>query len=787
MHMRQRFVVEILEDEVTTPPIRSEESSSSFVSETEITVKSQDLPESRPKSEIQEKNQSSSLATAPPSFSRQSPAQDLFESRKDRVDSLLQEVQWQEAKQEQPHVEHPPLPKRKQKEQIKSAREMAFQQQLERVTIPKTKIEKFYQAQPEFKQQKQSEKKQQKRASSFPKKVFLAIFGRGALGALIATFLLLGAGVLGSAWAIRADLLNTRSQVDGLVSDLQTGQMRSARERVEILRRKQQRYSTIYSWGRGVLPVFIGEQKTTHIDKLLEVSDSGLYVIENGLSTYDLLQTGYQQFLGEDSGDSIETLTQVSGELEAVFTDLSALQAELQQLDNPFGFTVIDDLKQEVNASFPDMRRAVLAAQQMSFALPELLGENGKKQYLVLLQNNEELRPTGGFIGSFAILTVEKGRFIDFRVEDVYEADGQLQGYVTPPPEIVEHLGEAQWFLRDVNWSPDFPTVADQAGWFLNKEVNVQPDGVIGINLHVAQKLLAVTGPIQLVDYDEVITKDNLYERAEMHSEINFFPGSTQKRDFLSAVANQLFDKLMQSDTNTLAVMKALYESAEESELLIAVDSPQATTALQNLSWTGALLTPQCPAPFDEDCFVDTVMQVEANVGVNKANQYIDRTIHDAVILGKEQIKHEREMVFINRADSNAWPEGAYKNYLRLFVPENASLQTVAIDGAILDASSVRETTSNGKRSFGFLVNVPIKSEVTVRVEYTVPIPVEKRSVYALFEQKQPGTSDDKVIHSVEVLGRDVLAVAPEPVIEGRVMQFYSDRVKHQFIAVDVE
>ncbi len=788
MQMRQRFVVEIVEEEDQTlvEPIPEAVPAPEPTPPSKPTV--QPIPPVRPQVR-RVFDDTSSESPKPSQQHSASSGLDIFEARQAQVNSLLQEVQLQDSRQEEPHIEHPPVPKRNQKEQLKSAREIAFQKQLEQHSpaLHKTKIENFYQKQPEF-EEKKSTRRQKKSSSTGFKSLFTPSKWSKAVSITVFLVLILGSTTVGTVWAVREDLSDTRTQLDGLLADLQTGQMKSANERVEILRIKQRRYTTVYSWGRGVLPSLIGEQKTTHLDKLLTISDSGLYVIENGLATYELLQIGYQQFLGNDSGDSIETLTQVSGELEAVFTDLSVLQAELSKLDNPFEIEMIDQVKANVNTSFPDMRRAVLAAQQMSYALPELMGEDGKKQYLVLLQNNEELRPTGGFIGSFAILTVEKGRFVDFRVEDVYEADGQLQGFVAPPPEIVEHLGEAQWFLRDVNWSPDFPTVASQAGWFLDKEINIRPDGVIAINLHVAQKLLEVTGPIKLVDYDEVITKDNLYERAEMHSEINFFPGSTQKRDFLSAVAHQLFDQLMKSETNTLAVMQALYQSAEEFQLLVSVDSPQATTALQNLSWTGALLSPSCPMPFEaSECFVDTVMQVEANVGVNKANQYIDRTIQDTVTLGKEQVKHSREMVFTNRADSNAWPEGAYKNYLRVFVPEDASLQTVTIDGAVLDDSSVRQNIENGKRSFGFLVNVPIRSEVSVVLEYTVPIPPSQRSIYALFEQKQSGTSDNEVQHSIEVLGRDVLAVAPEPVIEGRVMKFFSNRLTHQFIAVDVE
>ncbi|MDD2225447.1 MAG: DUF4012 domain-containing protein, partial [Candidatus Shapirobacteria bacterium] len=120
--------------------------------------------------------------------------------------------------------------------------------------------------------------------------------------------------------------------------------------------------------------------------------------------------------------------------------------------------------------------------------LPEMLGLDGRKrEYLVLLQNEAELRATGGFIGSYAILSFQNGKLLNFEVKDVYEADGQLKGHVEPPIEIKNYLGEANWFMRDANWNPDFVKASADIQWFLSQEINKKVDGVIGINLAVAK------------------------------------------------------------------------------------------------------------------------------------------------------------------------------------------------------------------------------------------------------------------------------------------------------------
>jgi hypothetical protein len=613
-------------------------------------------------------------------------------------------------------------------------------------------------------------------------------FGRKGIAVVTLVFLIVISVFFASIVAVKADIRSMEGEARSLMEDLQQSRISSARDRLAALENKRARYVWVYGKIRPAFLALQGKNKANHVDQLLEISGSGLHLIKTGLDSYVVLERGYRQFLGQEEGESTETFAQVSGQLEILYTELSSLQAKLQRLNNPYYLTQVDSLKIQLSERVPRWRKYFLSAQQLSYVLPEILGENGqKKQYLILLQNNAELRATGGFIGSYALLTVENGKFLDFRVEDVYEADGQLNGFVAPPPEITQYLGEAQWFLRDVNWSPDFPTVARQAAWFLDKETKTKPDGVIGVNLAVVKQLLAVTGPIRLVDYDEVITKDNLYERAQQHAELNFFPGSTQKRDFLSAVASALFEKMFREDASTLMVMKSMLQSADESELLVYLDNEKASEALHNLGWDGALRTPDCPNPFPaQSCFVDTVMQVESNVGVNKANQFIKRQIKQKVTISRNQALHERTVVLQNTADSNAWPEGAYKNYFRLFVTKSAQLSAITINGTPVDLRGVKTTVEKDKTAFGFLVNVPIQSTVEIQIAYTVPIPEATPLVYALFEQKQPGAGNDPLSTSITIEDRPVLTVAPEPKINGRTLDFTADHQTHQFYAVEM-
>ncbi len=710
----------------------------------------------------------------------QSEVQDAFSVQEERMKRLFQESSLQEAR-EVPSIQRPRSPKRVQ-EQPTSPEEVLRQniQKEER----SQKIEDFYQA--KVKPHKVSPREgltPPKKRTPLP-----PLWRKIALTLVV--ILLIGGGVAFSGvMYVRAEVAKSEESVKLLVKDVQTGKWQSARERLDILQQKRATAWNGYRFTRPIIRPFLGKEKTTSVDQLFEVSQAGLNVVHLGLDAQQTFEKGFRQFMGEEEGSSLETLVHVTGQSESLFTELSQLQAKMDRLENPLQLEAVDVLKTELNENVPRMRRYFASMQKLGGALPELLGEEGKKQYLVLLQNNMELRPTGGFIGSFGILTVQHGQFLDFRVEDVYEADGQLNGFVTPPPEIVQYLGEARWFLRDVNWNPDFPTTAQQALWFLDKTINVKADGVIAVNLDVAKKLLEVTGPIELIDYKEVITKDNLYERAQTHSEMNFFPGSTQKRDFLSALANQLFLKLMNGDAPKLGLGQAFLSAADESQVLIALNSPVASQVFANLGWDGSVRTPSCPPPFHtQRCFVDTVMQVEANVGVNKANQYVKRQIsHEVEVTGREA-KHVREMAIQNTAKSNAWPEGVYRSYLRLYVPKEARLQSVSLDGAVVDLQSVKNVEEGGKRVFGLYLEVPIQKTSRLAVSYSVDLPEGSPLVYSLFEQKQSGVSGDQVTHQLKSTDRQILTVAPEPkMLDSHEATFSSERLTHDFMAVELQ
>lgn len=396
--------------------------------------------------------------------------------------------------------------------------------------------------------------------------------------------------------------------------------------------------------------------------------------------------------------------------------------------------------------------------------LSEILAAEDRKKYLVLFQNNMELRPTGGFIGSVGFLRFEGGKMLELNVEDVYSLDGQLEGHIEPPTPLKKHLGEANWFLRDANWDPDFSRSADQIRWFLKKEIQSDVDGVIAVDLEFAKRALAALNGITIPDTNSLITPDNLYLATQTYSEKEFFPGSTRKRDFLGSLARSMLIEIGTQDTAaTVQLTNAVFSSLAEKHILLNFDSDRVQQAFDNLGWTGRLLQPECQTdpstpPLQQTgqppagCIADFLMIIDANLGVNKVNFFVERLTELDVSLVKRRLRRTLSLSYTNQGASDKFPSGIYKNYLRILVPPNAILESVVLNNNSIDVSEVDREPLGEYQSLGILFEVPPSSTRTVTLTHTTPISLPQSAIYELLVQKQPGTTNPPFVLSMQTV-----------------------------------
>lgn len=428
--------------------------------------------------------------------------------------------------------------------------------------------------------------------------------------------------------------------------------------------------------------------------------------------------------------------------------------------------------------------------------LPQLFGFPTQKVYMVLFQNNMELRPGGGFIGSYALVTMEKGKVTHMSIHNVYDADGQLKGHVEPPPVLRRFL-QVHWYLRDSNFDVDFAKDAATAAFFLKQETGQSADGVIGVDLTFVKDLLSVVGPVYVPDYNQTVTDKNFFLLIEAHAEKNSFPGSTQKQDFLRAAFTALQGKLAKTHALSLSKVLPLLQAIQNKHMVFGFADPSLQEVFSVNGFSSSLWDGRKPA---DNTILDFTGMNEANLGVNKANYFIKRQESQVMAISPSgSISGKLTISYTNSSKPQEWPGGAYKNFLRVILPEGAALQTVSFNGqqqtlvpAITDPKiyeakdfaapqglEVYSSIEEGKQLFGFFVSVPEQQTMHVTISYILSQKFDLSKPTFTYQGllfKQPGTTAYPYSFSLTYPDGFALLATPEGIhTSGNTISFQKD------------
>lgn len=464
-----------------------------------------------------------------------------------------------------------------------------------------------------------------------------------------------------------------------------------------------------------------------------------------GLQTYQLLEKAVE--LSEITGDTVFNVLKggplTKGSLESSLASFSFLYQEGQRV---VGKTDNKTLAGELKNTYSNLL-------SLSQVLPIVLGFDSEKNYLLLFQNDEELRPTGGFIGSIGNLTVKNGKAEKFTIQDVYELDGQLRNHIEPPFVVRRYL-QPHLYLRDSNFGLDFQESASKSAFIYNLETGNKPDAVIAVDLQVLRELLKISGPISLPSYNQTITSENVSSFIQSTVKDNFFPGSTQKRDILNSVFTQLIERVESDQKFHVSLFKILPELLENKNILLSFSDSSIQKVFSANNYAGSINDSRAnnPKTINDFLYVN-----EANIGANKVNTQVKRKLQYKAIIGQGSLTSEASLTL-----SNSSPSDDYKVYINVVVPQASILKEVTIDGkkqtvvsAITDPGvyegkdfvapiglETEQYQTGSLTYFSFMTTVKKNSQSTVTITYQNGITKQLSSItnYSLLVIKQPGT-----------------------------------------------
>lgn len=307
------------------------------------------------------------------------------------------------------------------------------------------------------------------------------------------------------------------------------------------------------------------------------------------------------------AADGIGPLAETATELDRLLPkDGRVDTAAVQDLQDPVAIAAeslsraSEDLQAEDSSRFVDRFRMEYreltalvtdAAQAMDSAkvtvdlLPEVLGAEDRRNYLLVFQNNAEIRSTGGLPGAMSIISTEDGR-ISLGRQDSANRFGERATPVLPLTKdekavFTEKLGT---YMLDANFTPDWPRAAEliRARW---EEVHPERlDGVLTVDTVAVSYLLGVTGPVQVGDY--TLTADNAVDTLLNQVYIDF-PAPADQDAFFRLVAKTVFEKIASGEVGKpRELLRALVRAGDEGRVAVHLtdEAEQETIAVRRVA-----------------------------------------------------------------------------------------------------------------------------------------------------------------------------------------------------------
>jgi hypothetical protein len=344
----------------------------------------------------------------------------------------------------------------------------------------------------------------------------------------------------------------------------------------------------------SVIKIGVGEKSIQTYERIDRLFDLVTDVEEELLTIDDAILSMGGALLLEQSNKPLTPVVAVDTirkNMPSIRSKLDLAASYIQTFENergfPFTLPFIQEKQKIIIDKITKFRQIAEVGERIAQIYPYFGGFRNKERVLVLLQNSSELRPTGGFIGSLAHLTISEGMLEDMKINDVYDLDGQLKGHIDPPTPIKELLNQEHWYLRDSNWNPNFPSTAEKVALFYEKETGEKVESIIGITSSFVVRILKIIGPVEIPYYKDRITADNFYLKSLYYTQANFFPGSTQKKDFLGALMEAILLKLQKDPQSGIAIMEIIHDSLASRDIQWYTTHEEGQRALTQFGWAG--------------------------------------------------------------------------------------------------------------------------------------------------------------------------------------------------------
>lgn len=469
------------------------------------------------------------------------------------------------------------------------------------------------------------------------------------------------------------------------------------------------------------------------LSDLMDATNNGLSGVEHATRGARALSETTKIISGEENSDPKPLFDKAKVEFDAAADQISQVRARLEDPEFSQEFPILASRVSDFDSKLKFYSGLVEKGRAAANFLPELVAVDGKKSYLVLLEDNLELRPGGGVVEGYALLNFEQGRLKSLKVDDISKLDSSLTEHIEPPQEIKTDLGRADLKLRDANFDPDFPTTARLNEFIYSKATGERVNGVMALDLYGSANLLSAVNGVDLPEVGEHIDSANLFSKVLSHNSTGY----------LVSLETALFNKIFfLPSVNQSQVAQALSQSLDQKHLLLYLDDPALFSYISAENWDGVIKRPSQARVGKTE---DFLAMVDSNMGANKANFNLTRSYKlETSIASDGGVFHHLTISFKNSSEVDK-----YKDRFRIYLSVGAKLNKASFGGSDI-LPGVSAFSDYGRAGYSMLVEVPVKESQDLVLDYSLPallnfekVGESSRVSYSLYINKEAGTDKD--------------------------------------------
>ncbi|HZZ98410.1 MAG TPA: DUF4012 domain-containing protein [Candidatus Saccharimonadia bacterium] len=457
----------------------------------------------------------------------------------------------------------------------------------------------------------------------------------------------------------------------------------------------------------------------------------------------------------------LETLSKIQPVMDQLTSQLDTVDSELAQINEnryPVSFrgheirskiTTVKDLA-------AGAKNAVVEGRPVLEVLPDVAGATGKrKKYLVIFQNDNEIRPTGGFMTAYATLYIENGTVSLEKSDDIYQLDTKFANKPAAPPILLKYLTtEKRWNIRDMNTSPDVKNSMD-VFWSYYSKLPGEPrdvDGIVMVDTHVLSDLVKLLGPVEVPGFGtfsaETDKRCDCPQIIYALSEIVDRPTPFLRADRKGIIGPMMQGVLAKAYGAPHQLWPDLFKMAgsevQGKHVQFYFFDPKIQAAAESIDAAGRVQN----TPNNSDYF----MLVDANLGGAKSNLFITSDVlHEVSAPTGGNLEETVTVTYKNpHPGSNCNLEagqlclnGKLFDWVRIYLPKGAQIG----DTLGFDQDSVKTYDELDHTVVEGVFTLEPLNQAKIKVSYKVPYTDTKN--YNLYIEKQGGAKDTSTVLSV--------------------------------------